>query len=246
MKKWLLKAILPVVILIAGGAVVDHAVRTFNKPEILKEQRALLILEREKILEALGSSDEGRRNRTLCQYYNSGLFEQEKNIKVLYRLAGRNLKCRKDGYDETLEVSNLPGLTDQELKDVSHCIDQSVPITDSCTAYDKSGIFDTPRGSCSMEIAAGEGRFFAQEKVTVISEHYRRIKGVPAEAAMKPRPDQSSDAGDRTITSFSGVIRCINTTGTGKTCRSTATVQAISYPIECKKVAIHLKGITRR
>jgi hypothetical protein len=82
-----------------------------------------------------------------------------------------------------------------------------------------------------MKLVAGEERFFAQDKVEVVSEYQRNRSGKTAITAMK---SSKSEAGF--IKSFSGKTSCSNSRGTGRTCESKATVRAKSYPLSCLSI----------
>ena len=120
---------------------------------------------------------------------------------------------------------------------VPDCVRNSGVVTTSCRAYDKSGFHSRPSASCQLTLEAGEGQFFAQQKVTVLSESYRKLKGPRAIGAV------SAKQKDGVTRSFSGRIACTNKRGTGRTCQSQATVRAISYPDSCLSLSEELENI---
>ena len=243
MRKWIVRSIVPVLVLVVGTGAVEIIVRSQEDSNFAQERRALLVLERTIIL---NTSDKTNVEKDrLCKLYNSGLFKHENNAELLYEVIGKDLRCTKRGYNTTM---NVPAIADGDknlMKKVKDCINNALPIKDSCVAYDKSGIFGTPRGRCGLKLEAGDGRFFAQQEVTVISERYRRIKGRKAKQAMSAIQSKKDDATKSLSISFVGTIGCIHTSGTGKTCRSTATVEALSFPIKCKDVKDHLSKYVR-
>lgn len=107
---------------------------------------------------------------------------------------------------------------------------QSKVVADACRAYDKSGFHSHPHGSCTINLVAGEGMYFRQGKVDVISESYRRNAN---EKTVRDRMKPEADS-DGNIIEFKGSIACTNSRGTGRTCEATASVKATAYPIACK------------
>lgn len=116
----------------------------------------------------------------------------------------------------------------------SECFAEAKDESASCRAADKSGFHSSPSARCSMQVAAGEGRFFADNDVTVVEEHYRNISGAPARDAMKPTLARLGDF-DVPV-SFAGTIGCTNAAGTGRTCESKATIKVRSFPNKCIEI----------
>lgn len=108
-------------------------------------------------------------------------------------------------------------------------------VSDSCTAYDKSGFHSSPSATCNLSLIAPEGKFFADDEVTVVEESYRNIMGVGARDAMKPTLRRIDDV--EMPVKFEGQIGCTNAAGTGRTCESKAVVQLSAYLDECSSVA---------
>lgn len=250
MKKWIVRSIVSTLFLAAVTVAVEFIVRSQDDSNLSQERRALLVLERTKILSALdilNASDKANLEKDkLCKLYNSGLIKHEHNAELLYEVVGKDLRCTKNGYITTMQMPLLDEKNKIITEKVKDCINKAIPVENTCVAYDKAGIFGTPRGRCGLKLEAGAGRFFAQQEVTVISERYRRIKGPRAKQAMSPIQDNKDDVPGGLTISFVGAIGCINTSGTGKTCRSTATVEALSFPIKCKDVRDQLSKYVRK
>ena len=117
---------------------------------------------------------------------------------------------------------------------VSTCKNQAKSIDHSCIAYDKSGFHSSPSSSCVLQINAPKNYFFAKEHVIVIAESYRRISGASAVNSVKPK--YKTINGKKLATSFIGRIGCTNSSGTGRTCESKATIKQVAYPLNCISV----------
>ncbi len=122
---------------------------------------------------------------------------------------------------------------------IAKCELQAVSRTHSCRAYDKSGFHSSPRASCNLALTSGSGMFFADQSVRVIRENYRVISGASASAAVKPK--FSTLEGVKIVTAFSGSIGCTNSSGTGRTCESTAEIQANAFPNVCVSILKELR-----
>lgn len=117
------------------------------------------------------------------------------------------------------------------LAAIRECQAGGARVENSCRAYDKSGFHSSPSASCGLALDAGDGRFFAQNAVTVDSQQYRNISGAGASAA-EPSYD-TTESGQRYVRRFSGTIGCTNAQGTGRTCESKATISATAFPLNC-------------
>lgn len=116
----------------------------------------------------------------------------------------------------------------------SECVANAKDETGYCRATDKSGFHSSPSARCSIQLNAGEGRFFADNQVTVMEEHYRNISGAPARDAMKPTLIRLGEF--EVPTNFGGTIGCTNAAGTGRTCEVRAVVRARSFPKNCIEI----------
>jgi len=83
----------------------------------------------------------------------------------------------------------------------------------------------------AITLEAGQGRFFKEDGLEVVSESYRNLLGKPVMKTMQPVHRVFSD--NQIITAYTGQIACTNSSGTGRTCEATATVRAKSYPESC-------------
>lgn len=119
------------------------------------------------------------------------------------------------------------------------CKDEAEVEKHSCRAYDKSGFEGKPSDSCGLRLNSGDGRFFAENEVTVLSQNYRKNGGASAKNAMLARRKEIN--GVSVVDAFSGPISCTNSRGTGRTCEAKATVQAVSYPDKCHEVVKELR-----
>ena len=246
MKKWVIVSIAPAVFLVIGGGIVEFIIRSLDTSHYISAQNIILEIEHEKILDTVDVSED-KRMEMLCGFYNSRMFRHSDTLEILSSHTSKDIKCTKNGYDNLLDISRFSNdtLNNSDILMIKTCIEDSKAVTGSCTAYDKSGIYGTPRARCTLEIEAGDNRFFAQETVTVLSEKYRKRRGLPAQEAVKGKPMESNENGVNLFTQFTGAIGCTNAKGTGRTCRSYATIQAISYPLRCSQWTSQLKVITR-
>ena len=241
MKKWIVKAIVPAIAIVLFGALVDFLLRYTDDTSYRSSQVALRQLEHNHIV-GIAVQDSDAIQTKYCALHNLGVFQHEETKEFLAAKVSKDLNCRKSGYGSYDVPDILNGrLTDAELAEIKSCVEQSKVIQDSCTASDKSGLHSKPRARCSLTILAGIDRFFAQEEVTVIAESYRKLLGKKAKETILSIRNE-----DKLITQFSGRIGCTNERGTGRTCRTMAAVQAISYPSTCKGVREFLKEIEKR
>lgn len=184
--------------------------------------------------------DVEQRQAKLCEFHHSGLFQSERVIDKIATAVIDDPKCTKDGYSPhipTVSATAMGQLAEADRQRVTNCLQVSSPVTSSCQAYDKSGLHARPGDSCGMSLKPDEGRFFAQDRVTVLSQAYRQRSGLAAGDAMKPTKDDSG-----LIRTFSGTIGCTNDRGTGRTCSASATVRAISFPDHCADLRDILKN----
>lgn len=216
--------LLAAMLTVIGGFIVDRTVASLDSDPTLEmeQQQILAILELERGEE---------RQRRLCDFHYSNLFQSKRIAETIAERVAEDPRCSPDGYANPQTPSAaLRGA-------LAECQAAGSPVTASCTAYDKSGFHSRPGDTCPLHLAAGDGRFFAQEHVTVLSESYRQLSGQSALDAVLPLPPQ-----DGLIRAFSGRIGCTNDRGTGRTCSATATVRAISYPeSHCRDVADGLR-----
>ena len=107
MRKWIVRSIVPVLVLVVGTGAVEIIVRSQEDSNFAQERRALLVLERTIIL---NTSDKTNVEKDrLCKLYNSGLFKHENNAELLYEVIGKDLRCTKRGYNTTM---NVPAIAD--------------------------------------------------------------------------------------------------------------------------------------
>ena len=181
------------------------------------------VRETNELFKLLTIADPTEREEKLCFMYQEGIFTSEAVISELKLKVSNGAVCNR---------LNEAKASSQKIEDDKElCEVQATFVTDYCKAYDKSGFHERPRATCSLTLNAGEGRFFYQENVEVVSEYYRNRNGA---SAISMRPSLS----DGLTTSFSGRIGCTNSKGTGRTCEAKATVRAKSYPIECSKILV--------
>jgi len=195
----------------------EEEVLQFQQAQI--EQQNRQELEFEKIYN-IESSEE--RINELCRRYDDKYFT---NLDVINRV---NLIIENGKTCERLEREQQA--QNSLNAEVERCETEAKFVSKSCRAYDKSGFHGRPSASCGISLNAGEGRFFNQDRVEVVSQYYRKLSGKKAIEAILPRREGEN------IVSFSGRISCSNSTGTGKTCESKVTVRAKSYPLSCKDI----------
>ena len=126
----------------------------------------------------------------------------------------------------------------EKERNIQSCLADFKVVEDSCRAYDKSGFHERPSKTCKITLNAPDGRYFKDNKVTVVSEYYRDRKGYTALSAIKPVTVKDG----RTV-EFSGKIGCTNSRGTGRTCESKAKVRLAAYPDKCFEI---LKDVSER
>lgn len=180
--------------------------------------------ENRKLLSILDGQDANLQNEQLCKLYNSKIFSHEDSINKLLSLVEQGKLCKELKIKSTLEEG--------KKRKIAECLELAVEKTSNCRAYDKSGFNDKPKASCDISLNAGEGYYFGQDRVEVVSESYRKLTGPRVIDAMKPKLGENKDY----ITSFSGRISCTNSRGTGRTCEARATVKAKSFPLSCLNV----------
>ena len=198
----------------------------------------MILIEHSNLLNIFTLSQE-ERSRVLCEIHHSGILRSSDAISIVADIVSEDLGCSRLGYiPGTFYPDSLPrDLSVDEFNKLKECLGLRHAVAGSCRAYDKSGFYNRPKGQCKINLEAGSERFFAQNKVTVLSERYNRLSGKRARDAIVPRST------DNLIRSFGGKIRCTNKRGVGRTCRARATVQAISYPISCRDVMASLREI---
>lgn len=189
-------------------------------------------MEQQTLIEVLATLSGDERSTRLCEFHHSNLFQSQRVIVTLAEMVARDPKCTADGYLPHMPVVPIDVRSaiedDTARARLDECLQQYSTVTASCQAYDKAGFHGRPGDSCGLSLDAGEGRFFAQESVTVLSESYRKRRGAAARESMKP-----TKSNDDLIRSFNGSIGCTNDRGTGRTCSARATVRALAYPDSC-------------
>lgn len=133
---------------------------------------------------------------------------------------------------------------EQEL--INDCKANKEKEIDYCKAYDKNALLELdvrPNDSCKLSLTATKGYFFINKEVTVVSENYIRVGGEKAKIAVKPVIYENIPkySNSKFITKFEGSIGCTNYKGSGRTCESSAKIEAVSYPIRCLSVRNKLK-----
>lgn len=235
-KSWRSAILVPVAIVSITGLLNILNVRSSAMKErdlantIVRVEGENQLFEREHalIISAMGL-EEPKRAEALCELRYSNYFLHEKSKTVLFNAVSSDPNCTSSGYQSTKDKNNpstTPPTNSQRLT-AAQCKSLATTVTSSCRAYDKSGFHSRPSANCSMRLSAGSGRFFAKDKVIVVSEYYRKLKGDKASVAMKPSSSKGA------VRTFSGKIACTNSKGTGRTCEAKATVRAISYPDKC-------------
>lgn len=199
-------------------------VNTWNEEQMSAVEQA-------KLLAVILPLDPEERAAKKCELHHSRIF-LSRDVKENLAPIAEDPLCTAHGYstvspapDETPPAPDEPassGLSQAEA--VASCLEAAASVTASCQAYDKAGFHGRPGARCELRLDAGKGRFFAQDRVTVLSESYRQIAGDRAGDAM-----EALESGDL-VRSFRGSIGCTNDRGTGRTCAAEATVRAISYP----------------
>lgn len=210
------------------GALINGVIKEWNSDPTIQ-------VEQEQIMAVL-SLDPKDRIARLCELHHSSLFQSERIKDTIAQMVVKDPKCTKSGYVAHIPSVDFGDMSEQDQRSAFSCLQDSNPITASCSAHDKAGFHGVPSGSCEMTLTANQGHFFAQEHVTVLSESYRRISGSAAETAM-----ESTVSDDGLIRSFTGRIGCTNSRGTGRTCAASATVRAIEYPERCSDLKDILK-----
>ena len=203
-------------------------VLAFLAPAITAENEARLQNEEAKLAQANSETEkilyialnEPRENQAeiFCDYIERDVFSSDEARSKLASLTDNSQTC----YDLAEERAKL----EEEKK---QCASKFVYVTKGCRAYDKSGFHSKPSASCGISLVAGQDRFFSQERVEVVSEYYRKLSGRKVVDAIRPKKPKDKNY----VTSFSGRIGCTNSSGTGRTCETKATVRAKSYPLSC-------------
>lgn len=165
--------------------------------------------------------DKKKRLERLCRFAYSNSFQHPDSVDILNDFKEQHPDCTAEGFEEAVDPVKVANAALQK------CIDQAAIQTASCRAYDKSGFHSTPNASCSIELIAPDGQFFAKSQVTILDEFYRKLSGPSALDALKPVGNEAP------IRKLSGQIACTNSVGTGRTCEARATVQLPSYPDAC-------------
>lgn len=192
-------------------------VKEFNAKAAQNAEKEKQLAYIDKKLSPLNS--DGEKNSLRCEWFESKKF---------------NLTGELINADVLQILSNQlsAGQVCLELKRaeaVNECEAEAVWETHSCRAYDKSGFHSSPSANCRLSLSAGEGKFFNQNSVDVVSQFYRQRGG--GAGSMSP---SRNDAG--LVTRFSGQINCASGAGTGRTCEAKATVRAKAYPIRCVEI----------
>lgn len=173
------------------------------------------------LLLAVDQPEPDQRKKRLCQFAYSNSFQHDDTRAILDEFLKTNTDCNATG------IASVKAKPTEAKNELEQCIAAGTVKRSSCRAYDKSGFHSRPSKSCTIELPAGEDRFFAKSQVKVIDEFYRKRSGAPASEAVKPV------AGSDAIRAFSGKISCTNSRGTGRTCEARATVELVSYPNSC-------------
>lgn len=194
--------------------------------------------EHAKMLDVLDLPSEEDRLEKLCTYHYSNFFKNADIVEELKNTIADDPKCTEAGYirSEKPDAGDQKEVVIKEDQLLSECISGARKEPDSCRAYDKSGLHSRPRDSCALKLEAGIGFFFAQEKVTVVSEYYRKLSGKKAMDAMNARKL------DGKIIGFEGRIKCSNSAGTARTCEAKATISAVKFPDKCFAIKDKLLG----
>lgn len=241
-KSW--RRVILVPVLIGSLAVIGNAVGIAYDTYLTRDTQSELLRnsgldelfarEHTKIL-SVAELPEKERMSLICRWYRDNLFQHSASIELLKLTFSAESRCSLDGYP----ISPASAGTVKFDDDISleECKKLAAPLTASCRAYDKSGFHSRPSASCTIELKAGEGRFFAADSVTVVSEHYRKQDGKSAAHSVVAGPVD----GNGLVRSFSGSIACTNDKGTGRTCEARATVQADSFPDDCWRLKDSLK-----
>lgn len=141
---------------------------------------------------------------------------------------------------ETVDQVDQNRLEAERSELIEKCKAQAVSVPDSCRAADRSGFESSPSASCELTLTAPEEMFFVDNEVFVVSESYRNISGASAQNSVKPvHFFKYEDIQFPTV--FTGRIGCTNARGTGRTCESTATIQATAFPNFCAPVGRELR-----
>ena len=195
------------------------------------------MVEQEKILSVLDATDKEVREEKLCDYYKSNLFMNENIIELLEQNIDKS-RCTGSGLiPQDIPDSTLKIVTDEQKKEMlKKCWEEKELVTGTCSAYRKKKFFYGRNRSCTINLTAGEGKFFVQDKVFVKSEYRRRPISLPVVEEMKAETDE-----EKHINRFSGDISCKTSGNLGSWCKVAAEVEAFAYKKECAEVQNLLK-----
>lgn len=218
----------------AGGIIYNAYLTRDTQNELLRNSGLdeLFAREHTKLLSVV-DLPEKRRMSLICRWYRNNLFQHGDSIELMKQTFSAETRCSSDGYP--ISPVSTGSVISADNISLEKCKKLAAPLTASCKAYDKSGFHSRPSASCTIELKAGDDRFFAADSVTVVSEHYRKRSGnAAADSVVKKLVNG-------VVRSFSGSIACTNDKGTGRTCEARATVQANSYPDSCLGLRDSLK-----
>lgn len=184
-------------------------------------------MERSMVLDIVSSESPTAVEGRACRLLNSDTLTDDESYEILAGFVAREFehRCKKVVY-----------LDPSDGDFVASCKNAIVVVTDSCRAYDKSGVFQKPRASCKLNLSAPEGYFFLTEKVDVVHEKYReptKSRAGDAEPSGKSTTAEFNGQQRTFFPEFSGQIGCTNDRGTGRTCESRATISAVAVPEKC-------------
>lgn len=140
---------------------------------------------------------------------------------TLYGLCG----SKGGGFPQLVVTGPQDSLRKQKLE----CI-AAPKVRASATASDRSGFNSSPRARTTVTLTADADHFLGPIE---IKADYRRQDG-PSLSEQITGPSATVNYGGADLPSaYSGLLRCTNSRGTGRTCEASGTLTAISFPKEC-------------
>ena len=185
--------------------------------------------------EALSLKTGDERSAYLCELHHSPLFRSGEIVEILSSAATDDPNFCDKGYAEvSMEINEgdeeWVSLNDDQRKEAQECLASLSIETDSYRANDKTGLHSKLGDSCALRLDAREDRFFAQEKVAVLSEANRNRSSPLAHDSMS-----ATETPHMSTLSFEGNISCANERGTGRTCDASAMGCAVAFLNECQQ-----------
>lgn len=109
------------------------------------------------------------------------------------------------------------------------CLSAAAKVSQSCRAYDRSGLHSRPRDSCAMSLEA-KSDDHVLVGISVVEESYRQPPDGKPTASEALRDLLMTDATPKAVRY---TVECTNSAGTRRTCESRVTMIATSVPQHC-------------